>query len=83
MKYRFDTAIQFIDFHRFPLSIDENHSIASDFYQLTTPGLTTVSTKPEPRLNQCQFTKHVPVRRQLRQFADASFLLPKGRLLCT
>ena len=32
------TAIWFIDFHRFPLSIDKNHLIASDFYRLTTPG---------------------------------------------
>ena len=32
MKNRFDTAIKFIDFHRFPLSIDKNHSIANDFY---------------------------------------------------
>ena len=36
-QYRFDTAIQFIDFHRFPLSIDKNHLIATDFYRLTTP----------------------------------------------
>ena len=26
-----DTAIQFIDFHRFPLSIDKNHLIATEF----------------------------------------------------
>ena len=32
-KYRFDTAIQFIDFHQFPLSIDKNHLIATDFYR--------------------------------------------------
>ena len=37
-QYRFDTAIKFIDFHQFPLSIDKNHLIATDFYRLTTPG---------------------------------------------
>ena len=33
------TAIKFIDFLRFPLSIDQNHLIATDFYRLTTPGM--------------------------------------------
>ena len=32
-KYRFDTAIQFIDFHQFPLLIAKNHLIANDFYR--------------------------------------------------
>ena len=36
--YRFDQAIQFVDFHRFPLSIDKNHLIATDFFLLITPG---------------------------------------------
>ena len=31
--YRFDTAIYFIDFHRFPLPIEKNHLIAIDFYR--------------------------------------------------
>ena len=35
--YRFDTAISFIDFHRFPLSIDTNH-LTIEFYRLTSPG---------------------------------------------
>ena len=38
-KNQLDTAIQFIYFHRFPLSIDKNHLIATDFYLLTTPSL--------------------------------------------
>ena len=44
-KYQFDTAIQFIDLHRFPLSIDKNHLIATDFYWLTTPGIKAPKTK--------------------------------------
>ena len=32
-KISIDTAIQFIDFHRFPLTIDKNHVIATDFYR--------------------------------------------------
>ena len=36
--YRFDTAIEFIDFHQLSLSIGKNHLIAIDFYQLTTLG---------------------------------------------
>ena len=43
-KYRFDKAISFIDFHRFPLSIDKNHMIATDFYQLITPCVLAKST---------------------------------------
>ena len=38
-KNHLDPAIQFIDFHRFPLSIDKNYLIATDFYLLTTPSL--------------------------------------------
>ena len=38
-KNQLDPAIQFIGFHRFPLSIDKNHLIATDFYLLTTPSL--------------------------------------------
>ena len=43
-SYRFDTAILFTDFYRFPLSIDKNHLIATDFYRyrfyrLSTPAL--------------------------------------------
>ena len=38
-KYQFDTAIKCIDFHRFLLSINKNHLIATDFDGLTTPGL--------------------------------------------
>ena len=36
-SHRFDTAILCIHFHRFPLLIDKNHLIATDFYRLTTP----------------------------------------------
>ena len=32
-KISIDTAIQFIDFHRFPLTIDKNHVVATDFYR--------------------------------------------------
>ena len=32
-QHRFDTAIKFINFHRFLLSIDKNHLIAIDFYR--------------------------------------------------
>ena len=31
--WKIDTAIQFINFHRFALSIDKNHLIATDFYR--------------------------------------------------
>ena len=50
MKNRFDIAIQFIDFHRFPLSIDKNHLIATDFYRFlsitlsSTPGTVTLAS---------------------------------------
>ena len=37
--YQFDTAIKFIDIHRFHSSMDKNHLSATEFYRLTTPGI--------------------------------------------